>query len=98
MTQNVLLFLLTGLRWTLLLSVIAFASGMVAGLFVALARTSGHRALEQVTAGYIAVFQGTPLLMQLFVVYFAFALIGFRLASWHAVAIGFTQHARAYLC
>jgi polar amino acid transport system permease protein len=97
MTQNELLFLLTGLKWTLLLSVIAFASGMVAGLVVALARTSGHRALEQVTAGYIAVFQGTPLLMQLFVVYFALALFGFRLEAWQAVAIGFTLHASAYL-
>src|SRR5262245_6256659 len=97
MTQNELLFLLTGLKWTLLLSVIAFAGGMAAGLVIALARTSGLRTLEQVTAGYIAVFQGTPLLMQLFVVYFALALLGLRLEAWQAVAIGFTLHVSAYL-
>jgi ABC-type amino acid transport system permease subunit len=43
------------------------------------------------------VFQGTPLLMQLFVVYYALALAGLRLEAWQAVAIGFTLHASAYL-
>ena len=41
--------------------------------------------LERVTAGYIALFQGTPLLMQLFVVYYGLALIGLKLDAWVAV-------------
>ena len=49
------------------------------------------------TAGYIALFQGTPLLMQLFVVYYGLALYGVKLEAWVAVAIGFTLHASAYL-
>ena len=60
-------------------------------------RTSGIRLLERVTAGYIALFQGTPLLMQLFVVYYGLALYGVKLDAWVAVAIGFTLHASAYL-
>src|SRR3954463_491941 len=92
-----LLFLLTGLKWTLALWAIGFASGGIAGLAVALARTSGHRALERAAAGYIGLFQGTPLLMQLFVVYYGLALVGFDLDAWTAVAIGFTLHASAYL-
>ena len=40
---------------------------------------SGFRLLERSTAGYIALFQGTPLLMQLFVVYYGLALAGLRL-------------------
>jgi len=71
MDRNQFLFLLGGLKWTLALSAIGFAVGAIAGLGVALARTSGHRMLERITAGYIALFQGTPLLMQLFVVYIA---------------------------
>ena len=53
--------------------------------------------LERAAAGYIALFQGTPLLMQLFVVYYGLALIGLKLDAWVAVAIGFTLHASAYL-
>lgn len=91
------LFLLQGLKWTLLLSAVAFVTGIVAGLGVALVRTSGVRPLEKIAAGYIALFQGTPLLMQLFVVYFGLALIGLELDAWIAVAIGFMLHASAYL-
>ena len=92
-----LLFLLKGLQWTLALSAIAFVTGIIAGLGVALVRTSGFRPLERVAAWYIGLFQGTPLLMQLFVVYFGLALIGLKLDAWIAVAIGFTLHASAYL-
>ena len=90
-------FLLIGLKWTVVLSVVGFVCGGVSGLCVALARTSGIPLLERVTAGYIAVFQGTPLLMQLFVVYYGLALVGLRLDAWIAVAVGLTLHASAYL-
>lgn len=97
MGKNEFLFLLHGLKWTVILSIVAFIGGIVSGLIVALARTSESRALRHVTAGYIALFQGTPLLMQLFVVYYALALAGLSLEAWQAVAIGFTLHASAYL-
>ena len=91
------LFLLTGLKWTVALSAIGFVCGSVGGLAVALLRTSGVRGLERLAAGYIALFQGTPLLMQLFVVYYGLALAGLHLSAWVAVSIGFTLHASAYL-
>lgn len=91
------LFLLQGLKWTVLLSAMGFLGGGIAGLLVALARTSGRPMLERGTAGYIAVFQGTPLLMQLFVVYYGLALVGLELESWQAVALGFTLNASAFL-
>ncbi|MGG2474635.1 amino acid ABC transporter permease, partial [Rhizobium sp. BR5] len=43
------------------------------------------------------VFQGTPLLMQLFVVYYGVALAGLNVDAWIAVAIAFTLHASAFL-
>lgn len=92
-----LLFLLRGLEWTVLLSAVGFVCGAISGLGVALARTSGNAILERITAGYISLFQGTPLLMQLFVVYYGLALVGLKLDAWVAVAIGFTVHASAYL-
>jgi polar amino acid transport system permease protein len=90
-------FLMVGLRWTVLLSLIAFVGGGVAGLAVALARTSQSALLRRVTAGYIAVFQGTPLLMQLFCVYYGLGLFGVQLPAWLAVAIAFTLNASAFL-
>ena len=90
-------FLLVGLRWTIALSVIAFVGGGVFGLAVALARTSSSIVLRRVTAGYISVFQGTPLLMQLFVIYYGLGLLGLQLPAWLAVAIGFTLSASAFL-
>jgi polar amino acid transport system permease protein len=69
----------------------------VFGLAVALLRTSGIAPLERGSRSYISLFQGTPLLMQLFVVYYGLALVGLKLDAWVAVAIGFTLHASAYL-
>ncbi|GGG07983.1 amino acid ABC transporter permease [Rhizobium wenxiniae] len=97
MGREEFLFLLAGLKWTVALSVVAFICGSVAGLMVALARTSGIFIVERLTAGYIAVFQGTPLLMQLFVVYYGLALIGIQMDAWAAVSVGLTLHASAFL-
>jgi polar amino acid transport system permease protein len=91
------LFLLKGLQWTIALSVIGISFGAIAGLAIALARTSHSRLLRRTTAGYIMLFQGTPLLMQLFVTYYGLALIGLELEAWVSVAIGFTLHASAFL-
>ncbi|AHG49974.1 amino acid ABC transporter permease (plasmid) [Rhizobium leguminosarum bv. trifolii CB782] len=97
MGHDEFVFLLIGLKWTVVLSAVGFVCGGIAGLGVALARASGNPLLERVTSGYIAVFQGTPLLMQLFVVYYGLALLGLMLDAWVAVAIGLTLHASAYL-
>ncbi len=94
---NELFFLLQGLKWTLALTVIGFIGGGVFGLCVALARVSETALVQRATAGYIAVFQGTPLLMQLFVVYYGVALLGLNVDAWIAVAIAFTLHASAFL-
>ena len=97
MGTNEFLFLLKGLQWTLILSAAGFACGMVSGLGVALLRTSSIALLRRISSGYISLFQGTPLLMQLFVVYYGLALYGVKLDAWLAVSIGFTLHASAYL-
>ena len=90
-------FLLRGLQWTVLLTIIAFIGGCSAGLLVALGRTSGNAVLERVMRIYIGVFQGTPLLMQLFVVYYGLGLIGLKLTAFTAVTVGFTFNASAFL-
>ncbi|MDO3433736.1 amino acid ABC transporter permease [Rhizobium sp. CBN3] len=95
--ENELFFLLQGLKWTVLLAIIGFVGGGIFGVLIALVRTSKNRFARFVSSGYIALFQGTPLLMQLFVVYYGVALLGVDVNAWIAVAIAFTLHASAFL-
>jgi polar amino acid transport system permease protein len=97
MNEGELFFLLGGLRWTIILAAAGFLCGIPAGLCIALTRASGIGWIERVVAAYIGLFQGTPLLMQLFVVYYGLALYGLKIDAWLAVATGFTLHASAYL-
>jgi polar amino acid transport system permease protein len=84
-------------RWTLLLSLAAFLGGGLGGVLIALARTSGYTWLRIVSSGYIKVFQGTPLLMQLFLAFFVPGLFGWSVDPWAAAALGLSLHASAFL-
>lgn len=93
---NELFFLLQGLKWTLALTAIGFVGGGFFGLCVALARVA-ERNPAQGDRWLYRCLQGTPLLMQLFVVYYGVALLGLDVDAWIAVAIAFTLHASAFL-
>ena len=90
-------YLLQGLAWTLFLTAIGFAGGIFFGLVVALMRVSPSAWLRVPAICWIGLFQGTPLLMQLFVAYFGLPLIGFDLPAWGAVSVALTAHASAFL-
>ncbi len=90
-------YLLHGLKWTLFLTAIGFAGGIAFGIVVALMRVSASPWLRIPALCWIGLFQGTPLLMQLFVAYFGLPLLGFDLPAWAAVAIALTAHASAFL-
>ena len=94
---NELLFVLLATRWTLALSAIAFLGGGVGGLAIALARTGGLAWLRAASAGYIRLFQGTPLLMQLFLVFFGVNILGLSVDPWTAASLGLTLNASAFL-
>ena len=92
------LFVLAALRWTLALSLVAFIGGGVGGFVIAMARISRFAPLRWLTGLYIQLFQGTPVLMQLFVVYYGLAvLVDLRIEAWSAVAHAFTCYAAAFL-
>lgn len=94
---NQIVILLEAFRWTILLAAIAFVCGAGGGLCIALIRTAPFQALRAMATAFIIVFQGTPLLMQLFVIYYGLPLIGITVNAWVAVAAGLTLHASAYL-
>lgn len=96
---DILRNLLLATRWTVLLSLVAFVGGSVVGLALLLLREVGHgRGLAARAVGvYVELFQGTPLLMQLFLAYFGLALMGLPISAWAAAAVALTLYASAYL-
>jgi polar amino acid transport system permease protein len=89
--------LLWATRWTVLLSLIAFSCGGIVGLAILFMRVSRIRALEIGTGIFIEFFQGTPLLMQLFLFFFGLALFGIDVSSWLAASLALTLWTAAYL-
>lgn len=91
------LFIIMAVRWTIALSLVAFIGGAVAGLIIALARVSETALPRNAALGFIRLFQGTPLLMQLFLVYFGLSIFGVGINPWLAAALALTLHASAFL-
>lgn len=89
--------LLLSARWTLLLSLIAFVGGGTAGLALLAMRVSPFAALHRFVNLYVELFQGTPLLMQLFLGFFGLPLLGLDVSAWTAVAVTLTLYTSAYL-
>ncbi|MBL8697099.1 MAG: amino acid ABC transporter permease [Alphaproteobacteria bacterium] len=95
---NEFVFVLLAMRWTILLSLVAFVAGALGGLGIALLRTARRPLWRAVAIGYIQFFQGTPVLMQLFFFYYGLAvLFAIRLDPWPAVTLAFTCYAAAFL-
>src|SRR5690242_5391256 len=92
-----ILYLIEAARWTILLSLIAFAGGAVLGLILALARVSQSKILRTLSAVYIQLVQGTPLLILLFLSYFGLSLAGYRLNPLVAAGISLTFYVGAFL-
>jgi polar amino acid transport system permease protein len=89
--------LLLAARWTVALSLIAFVGGGLVGLALLVARTTPARGWQRAVGAYVTLFQGTPLLMQLFLAYFGMALLGVETSAWTAAAIALTLYSSAFL-
>ena len=89
--------LLLAARWTVLLSLVSFFAGGAVGLVLLVMRVSRSRALRALVRVYVEVFQGTPLLMQLFIVFFGLPLVGIDVSPWVAATLGLTFFTSAYL-
>jgi len=89
--------LLLAARWTIALSAIAFIGGGLVGLALLTARVAKLPGAPRAVAIYVQLFQGTPLLMQLFLAYFGLALFGVEVSPWSAAALTMTLYASAYL-
>ncbi len=84
-------------RWTVALSLVAFVGGGLVGVALLVLRLSKLKGAQPFVAGYVQLFQGTPLLMQLFLAYFGLALFGFKTTAWFAAAFALTLYSSAFL-
>jgi len=88
--------LLLALRWTVALSLVAFIGGAVVGLALLVARLARLPGAERFVGAYVQLFQGTPLLMQLFFLFFGLSGLGLSLSNWSAAAIALTLYSSAF--
>ena len=89
--------LLLAARWTVGLSLIAFIGGGLVGLALLIARLAELPGAQRGVAGYVQLFQGTPLLMQLFLAYFGLGLLGINVSAWVAAGMALTLYTSAFL-
>lgn len=89
--------LLLAARWTLLLSAIAFVGGGLLGTLLLVIRISRYKWTHTPIKLYVELFQSTPLLMQLFLVFFGLPMLGIDVSAWLAATVCLTLYASAYL-
>jgi polar amino acid transport system permease protein len=88
--------LLAGARLTLALSIGAFAIGLVLATLLAFARTAGPKPVRAVIAAYVELIRNTPLLVQLFIIYFSLPAIGIRFDAATAALVGMSINFSGY--
>ena len=91
--------MLQGSVLTLELTVVSVVFGMIFGLFLALGRLSKNAVVDKICWTYIWLFRGTPLLLQIFFIYYAMPMIykPFTLAQMPAAFIALSLNSAAYL-
>ncbi|GAB3277391.1 amino acid ABC transporter permease [Microbacterium lacusdiani] len=87
---------LGGLKGTIPLTLASFALGLVIALGIALLRLSPNRVLSWIGRAYVSIIRGTPLLVQLFVIFYGLPSIGVTLDPWPSAIIAFSINVGGY--
>lgn len=90
-------YVLGGIGYTLLISVVSMVLGLVIGFFLSLARTAPYKVLEWPARLYISFMRGVPILVILFLLYFALPVVGIQFTALQAALVGFTINSAAYI-
>ena len=94
--RNLVPMLVATVEKTIPLTAVSFAVGLVIALFVALARMSRTRPLAWLARAYISVIRGTPLLVQLFIVFYALPQLNIVLDPFPSAVIAFSLNVGGY--
>ncbi|MBP2234139.1 polar amino acid transport system permease protein [Sinorhizobium kostiense] len=96
-TWDILRNLLLAARWTVVLSLVSFVGGGIVGLVLLFLRISKRKSARAFAKYYIELFQGTPLLMQLFIAFFGLGLFGIDVPAWLAAGLALILWTAAFL-
>ena len=96
-TWDILRNLLLATRWTILLSLVSFLGGGLLGTVLLFLRIGRNRAGQIATRYFVELFQGTPLLMQLFLAFFGLGLFGIDVPAWLAAGVALILWTAAFL-
>ena len=88
--------LLEGFGNTLLLTVVSLFFGFLLGVLLALAKIYGNKIIASISKGYIEIIRGTPLLVQLFILYFGLPRVGIGLSPIAAALVALSLNSGAY--
>ena len=88
--------LIPGIRVTIPLTIASFALGLVIAMTLALVQVAKVPVLSRIARIYIWIFRGTPLLVQLFIIFFGLPSIGIMLDAFPAAVIAFGMNSGAY--
>jgi len=94
---DIVMALIWAARWTILLSVVAFVCGGMAGFLLMLLRISPLRPLRYVSRGVAEIVQGTPLLIQFLLAFFGLSILGIELSPWTSATLALTAFTSAFL-
>jgi polar amino acid transport system substrate-binding protein len=88
--------LLKGAALTIIISVVSMTLAVILGLFISLIRLYGRAPFTSLATAYIEIYRGTPLLIQLYLLYYGLPNIGISLSPWLAAFIGLGMNYAAY--
>jgi len=88
--------LLATVKVTIPLSIIAFVLALVVAVLATAMRLSGIRPLQWISRFYVWLFRGTPILVQLFIIFYGLPAAGITLSAWTSAIIAFTLNTGAY--
>jgi len=95
-TNSFFPMLKAGIAFTVPLTLISFFLGGILALLTAMARISGIKPLEAIARFYVWVIRGTPLIVQLFIIFYGLPSIGITIGPLPSAIIGFTLSVGAY--
>jgi cystine transport system permease protein len=96
LTSSFIPFAIAALKVTIPLALVSFILGLILAFFTALARLSSNKLLQSIAQFYVWIIRGTPLLVQLFIIFYGLPSIGITLNAYVAATIAFSMSVGAY--
>ena len=96
LTNGQMIYFLKGVQWTLTISLASVVLGVVFGSILTLLKRSKFKALKFIASAYIEIVRGTPLLLQIFIVYFGLSNV-IKINELFSVIIALSLNSAAYV-